>query len=1248
MYKVNEIAKSLEEIDSALFQKLCDGYIAKMKLGSMNSIGSQFGANKTIPGTPDTYILRPNGMYIFIEYTTQKDRLKSKILEDIDKCLDNNDLEVPKEKIEKIIYCHNRRLNGKDTKEIYEFCYYKNGVNLDIYGIDHLSCDLAHIYPDLAEQYLHISWVSGDVLNLGEFIKQSTLMPLDNEFFYREKEILNICTLLHEKNILILRGPQGVGKTRLAIESFVRYQTENPKYEIFCIDNKSMDIKESIHKIESYYKNILILLDDANRIDELEKALTTLTKTTYLEDAKIILTVRDYALNPIKRALGFEFDYNEVSVNEFQQKDLYNILKSESIGRLNEPAIKAILTVSKGNIRIAILAARRLLETNDIRSISEVPKIFDKFFQELLNKIQAHESKQLKQVLAIIAFYHKFDSDRFTDFNIYNKMGINETDFWECIIILNQYEIVDLYPTKRLCAISDQLQAAYFFYKYVIEEEVISFNVFLENFVHFGPDKIRDALVPSTQIFGIDTIREKLYTLVVLYWEKQGNALPIRDKINFSSSFSFIIPEQILVFTNEFIDLLSPEMSTIDFSGNIHGITEQIYQLLRTFTGLETYYQNSALLLGCKYFYKRPQLAHEFVEFIKYGFGFSHPESLYSTEKQSLAVTTLIEESSKNSLLSEVICNVAPFFLGLYHEDNYTEGRTFTMSHFYLPFNNGIKSLHRKIWTFLLGLTNIEAFFVTLKEYIKVMAYPFERVNEILSKCLLYDIQFIFNAIKTFNDDLTISRLKIISSYLSLLEDFKIEHEYIELLSKYLEAPIYKQYELISGEGYRRRRRLENWDYNEAIEKQVGDINNYLATIDKEETFVFLENIKTIRVTFKDDLYDTNFGVSVVYKYILNTNFNFFYEVIESLLNNGNTIYLDSRIFMNDIFNLPPEQINKFLEIIRSKEYNQKSVWIVSFFTEMPRNQINSNYYNYLIYYFENEFAYSQYYLQFDFLIKFEEYKPGTFINLCHILFNSRERNKSNFTLLLNQFTEANSKISVLFKDDMDLLEKIWIYMELNDNSFDHNSKVLSLIMENNELFIIKVLEAHFENDQYYFMHNDDRDYSYIWSLPNSFQIVDSITEYILSRSDFVLDMNIIKQFFALSPGQEHLRSIQTDYLDSRIKINCKDVKYTNLILVAIKAFHFENAIHFIKIFLQHNTNLNDFKGLCVDFTFYSGNGTFLEPYTKLLNLWEQILTILTTPELLPHRLYVKGKVESWKYQIERENRKLFHFDLEF
>ena len=1248
MYKVNDIVKSLEEIDSALFQKLCDGYIAKMKLGPINSIGSQSGVNKTTPGTPDSYILRPNGMYIFIEYTTQKESLKAKILEDIGKCLNNNDLEIPREKIEKIIYCHNRRLKGKETEEIIEFCVKKNGVNLELYGIDPISCDLAHMYPDLAEQYLHISWISGEVLLLEEFIKQSTLMPLNNEFFYREEEILNNCTLLSEKNILIIRGPQGVGKTRLAIESLIRFQAENPKYEIFCIVNKSMDVTQNIHKIAAYYKNILILLDDANRIDDLEKTLSILIKTSYLEDVKIILTVRDYALNPIKSTLGIEYDYNEVSVNVFRRKDLYTILKSESIGRLNEPAIDAILKVSKGNIRIAILAARLLLETNDLRSISEIPKIFDKFFQELFIKIETHENHQLKQVLAIIAFYHKFDSKKFTDFNIYNEIGMNETDFWDCIKNLNQYEIVDLYPMKRLCAISDQLHATYFFYKYIIEEEVISFNVFLKNFVHFGPDKIRDALVPSTQIFGIDTIREKLYSHVVQYWENQGNTLPIRDKINFSSSFSFMIPEQILVFINELIDQMSPEPAPIDFSGNIHGITEQIYQLLRTFTGLETNYQNSALLLGCKYFYKRPQLAHEFVEFIKYGFGYSYPESQYTTEKQFLVIKTLIDESSKNSLISEVICNVAPFFLSLYHEYSYAEGRTFTISHFYLPFNKGIESLHGNIWNFITDLNNIEAFFDTLQKYTKLMSYPFERDEELLLKCLLFDIQFIFNAIKTFQDDLTISRLKIIDSYLYLMDDFKIEHEYVELLSKYLDAPIYKQYELISAEEYRRRRRMENWDYKGTIKKQVENINNYLAIIDKEKILVFLENIRTVRVAFKADLYDTNFGVSEVYKYILNTDLNFFYVVIENLLDDGNTIYLDPRFFMNDIFNLLPEQIDKYLEIIRTKEYNQKSVWIISFFSEMPRDIINPKYYRYLIHYFENDFVQPQYYLQFDFLLKFEEYKPGTFITLCHKLFNDKERNKCNFSLLLNPFTEANSIISVLFKDDMNLLEQIWIYMELNDSSVDHSSKVLSLIMENNELFILKILEAHFENDQYYFMHSDNRDYSFIWSLPNSFQIVDSIAEIIISQSNFVLDMNIIKQFFALSPGMEHLQNIQTDYLDSRIKNNCKDVKYINLMLVAIKAYHFENAIHFIEIFLRHNTNLNDFKDLHIDFTFYSGNGTFLEPYTKLLNLWEQILAILTTPELLHHKLYAKSQVESWKKQIERENRKLFHFDLEF
>lgn len=1243
--KVNEISNALTEIDSAVFQKLCDAYCSKLKLGSINSIGSQSGVNKTTPGTPDTFITSASNKYIFIEYTTQKTGLKQKILDDIYKCLYENDLEISINEIDKIMYFHNRKLNGKDTQTIMDYCQEKN-VLLDIFGIDHLSFGLAHHYPDLAEEYLSIPWESGELQNLNQFIEQSKLLPLNNEFINRKTEIDNIFSNLQEKNILIIRGPQGVGKTRLAIESMKKYKQMNSEYEIFCIVNKTNSFLDSIFKVQAYYENILILIDDANRIDNLEFVLSLIEQSSRIKKYKIILTIRDYALADIKKVLNLRSDYNELQITSFSRHDLYKILKSCSFGNLNEIAIEAILNVSNGNVRMALIAAKLLLKTNDLTSINKVPKIYHKFFCDLLDKIQSHNNILIKQSLAIVAYFHKIDGDNPLFNNFLNTANIDESDFWECINILNQYEIVDLYPQKRLCAISDQLEATYFFYKFVIESSILDFKFFLSHFQIFGPGKMRDALVSSSQIFGITIVRDNLYDDVSVFWD-EGN-LTFSERLSFASVFSFLIHDKVLLFLYDHIKSLEPINAVLDFSKNIYGVNEEIFQLLNSFAGLEESLQKSALILGCEYFVKRPDLAHEFIEYIKHAFKYDRIESQYNVDKQFLLFETLFSQAEKYPIINKSIIHIAPFFLSLYHDNSYSEGRSFTISHFFLLFNKHQKELHTLIWNYIIKSYNQSSYFKFLDEYINLISYSIEGMDGIITDCLRYDFDYAIQAMSKFESEFNISDLKIIYEFLSLLNRFKVTPSETKILENYLDTPIYKHFELLSIEIYQKRKRLEDWDYQESLNQQIKDIHNNLEKLTRPELENLLENVKIIRVSFINNLYDTNFGLSEIYRYLLNRDFSLFMKITKKNLEEKNIILLDPRAFTTDIFKFNPKQILNYYTLIKSLDYEQKQIWLISFFTSIPYSQISPFYHHKLIEYIKTEFSDSSHYLQFDFLLKYEKYKSGTFIKICKILYDNRDENNCDFSLLLNKFTEANQNISNLFKDDLELLKNIWLYMSLKDQHIDYDSTILSFIMQDDESFIIRVLESKFDSNTYFFIHTDNRSYSFIWEYDNCFSIIDSIIEFVLSKSTFVTDMHIVKQFFTNKKNEQDLCKTQLEYLKSRIAIHHKDISYINLLFVIIKSHFFDSFPELVKIFLIHNQELEDFKQLSIDYNYYSGYGTFIDPYTELLNLWDSILNSLDDPIYINHRIYVQKKIQYWKHQVEGENKKLFHYDYEF
>lgn len=57
-------------IDSAAFQNLCDIYLPfkEQEFASINRTGSQFGKQKTVKGTPDTFFRLADGSLRYVEF----------------------------------------------------------------------------------------------------------------------------------------------------------------------------------------------------------------------------------------------------------------------------------------------------------------------------------------------------------------------------------------------------------------------------------------------------------------------------------------------------------------------------------------------------------------------------------------------------------------------------------------------------------------------------------------------------------------------------------------------------------------------------------------------------------------------------------------------------------------------------------------------------------------------------------------------------------------------------------------------------------------------------------------------------------------------------------------------------------------------------------------------------------------------------------------------------------------------------
>ena len=118
MTRLQPIENSLSSINPAVFQELCDSFLAvrNENYSAFSRSGSQVGKQKTIKGTPDTFILLPNGKYIFVEISTNSSAGLPKLKEDVTKCIDSDKTGIPVNQISEIILCVNFKLKSNEIQ----------------------------------------------------------------------------------------------------------------------------------------------------------------------------------------------------------------------------------------------------------------------------------------------------------------------------------------------------------------------------------------------------------------------------------------------------------------------------------------------------------------------------------------------------------------------------------------------------------------------------------------------------------------------------------------------------------------------------------------------------------------------------------------------------------------------------------------------------------------------------------------------------------------------------------------------------------------------------------------------------------------------------------------------------------------------------------------------------------------------------------------------------------------------------
>ena len=223
----------------------------------------------------------------------------------------------------------------------------------------------------------------------------------------------------------------------------------------------------------------MLFLDDANHTMNLDSILQfCISKKADNEiDVKIVMTVRDYAKDFIKKIALNTVKFEEMVLNPLSIQDIQKILK-EKFDVKNERYLRQITKIANGNIRLAIIAAISA-KSNGFLAINDATDIFRNFYTPIFDENRITENETV--VLCSVAIFGPVMLEPNDGMQyILTSNNISKTEYIGICYRLNSIELLDLFE-KSIIRISDQSFANYILEYMLIDKKGISIKDLLLN-----------------------------------------------------------------------------------------------------------------------------------------------------------------------------------------------------------------------------------------------------------------------------------------------------------------------------------------------------------------------------------------------------------------------------------------------------------------------------------------------------------------------------------------------------------------------------------------------------------------------------------------------------------------------------------------------------------------------------------------------------------------------------------------------
>ena len=1231
MTGITDVKSTIIQLSPARFEEFCSTLLYKVGHKNIYELGIKAGTGKTKTGNPDTYSRNNNGKYTLVVFTTQQNKIYDKILEDISKCFDLVDKELPIEKIETIICCHtSSNLKVIEDNKLHEYCNEK-GVNLEIYGIDKIANLVYNDHPELM-RLLNLSISTNQILHIDDFVESNdnNLMtaPLKTVFYFREEELQKIINSLESSSVVIIGGKSGVGKTRLALEAARLYE-KTGNYKIFCVKSNKLEIYNDLVSTIKKGEKYLFKVDDANELDQFNLILEYVNKNSDDYHVKIIATVRDYIKHEVISLVREYTNPITIDIAKLTDDEIKKLIEN-NFGIRNNLYVEQIIRISEGIPRFAYMAGKLAVEKQNLSSISDASQLYENYYKKYMSKF-LETDRAVLITAGILAFNRSIklqDLEFFKEFLF--RLEISISDFKNAIDKLNRIEFIDVIKGK-VAIFDDQCLSNYMLYYVFLDIEIIKLSDIIEVFYIYSRSRTIEALNTILNIFRSEKTLEYIKGEILSVWNKfekedsQYYESFVRDFHIYKPIVGFkIADEKIKSIEEKEFNITEIDLERKGFyNGN---------SPLEYLTG----YQNSNELLKVyqllmKYAGKTNSTLIESYNWLESYYGLQ-PKSTDNTQK--IICEYLLEDINKGNSNAMAIGYMWTKYLLSYSFESIIpdKNNSFKIRSWNIDYDS-YTSEHRKVsWYILNSLVS------KLEWKDKVLAFLGEFADKIYYnssskidiKILEEDLVQIENILSQCNTT-RIGYLKVLSKILNSVK--KLGMTFKGELEEYL---IGKEWEIYSL--FRNDRRFFECSIKECKNYRQEQITRYFCSkknVDEVELVSLVDNMLGDPL-LSEDYYFINEALTYI---ISDLDFYDDKKLFNALINSSGNINIHPNVILKKILN--NYNYKEILTDLKNTDANFKNKWIYSYFEILPANCVDTDMYEELVNFIKFDIKNNKlYYIRnLNFLEKFLIIKPNIYIEISKIILENFSENKNSSCSYLEDLFDKDlstpEKLLLMYNDDVVVLYNIYYKLLEEGITFDYTGEFFITFLKNNEEFLKKYIDILIIRKAWN-TGNEDGRIKRLWKSKKFIEYFDMIFYNIL-ESDISYDdrASLASELFSNTSDNEIVKKNQYIWLEHTINENANKEKIVNIFNIICELSEDQRRFA-IKVFLNNNYNSETFKKLPLFPIVMSGFGSFINLYRKQIDFIQSLYPLMEGIEFLEHEEYLTNIKSNLEREIDR------------